>query len=277
MATFRWEGLSIAYDHAGSGDPIVFLHNLGGNRTIWQAQFDSLAQTNSVYALDWPGYGDSDVPVDGYAIENHQRLLAAFIDSHQLRDPTLVGNCFGSAMALIYARRNPQDVRALVLVNPLTGATLRPTMSGWAARLLRKIPLASLGGRIRLPAAVAALVLREQLGVQGRRMSAATFAPLRQRWTRTGALRPVAAILPELPRLSELDSFEPDSDFPPITTIWGAQNRVLSAAAGARLNTTLSPQHALTLSESGHLAMIEDPEPIIRAIETAAGSRQAAH
>lgn len=273
---FRWEGLSIAYDHAGSGDPIVFLHNLGGNRTIWQAQFDALAQTNSVYAVDWPGYGESDVPDDGYTIENHQRLLAAFIESHQLRGLTLVGNCFGSAMALIYARRNPGNVRALVLMNPLTAATLRPTRTGWAARLLRPIPLASVGGAIRLPAAVAALVLREQLGVRGRRMSPATFAPLRQRWTKTGALRPIAAILPELPRLAELDGFMPDDGFPPITTIWGEKNQVLSASAGARLNTTLAPQNAITLAGSGHLAMIEDPEPIIRAIEAASGSRQAA-
>ncbi|RZS43082.1 pimeloyl-ACP methyl ester carboxylesterase [Herbihabitans rhizosphaerae] len=267
MVVFEFDGLTIAYDHAGTGDPIVFLHNLGGDRGIWSAQFDALAATRSVYAVDWFGYGDSTVPDDGYTIDRYLRLLAAFVEAHDLRDVTLVGNCFGSAMSLLHARRNPAGVRALVLVNPLTAATLRPTRSGLAARALRRVPLDPLGRALRLPSAIAGLVVREQLGG---RTGGEVVASLRRRWTEPRRLLPITAILRELPRLAELDTFRPDGDFPPITTVWGERNRVLSAAAGRRLDTTLRPDRSLVLPRCGHLAMVEDPDPVTDAVRAAA-------
>ena len=47
---------------------------------------------------------------------------------------------------------------------------------------------------------------------------------------------------------------------------------MLSASAGGRLNASLAPQIAVTLPETGHLAMIEDPAPITQAIQAAAAS-----
>ncbi|KAH8703691.1 alpha/beta hydrolase fold protein [Talaromyces proteolyticus] len=266
---FDFEGLPITYDHAGVGAPILFLHNLGGERSIWAAQADALKATNSVYALDWLGYGDSAVPDDGYTVDTYLRLLTSFIDSQGLRDVTLVGNCFGSAMCLLYAQQSPDNVRALVLINPLTAATLSPTRAGWAAWLLRHIPLRPIAVSLQLPGPIAGLVIREQLGQSGGEVPTAA---LRRRWTEKGRLLPLAEILPDLPRLAVLDTFEPDSSFPPITTIWGQQNRVLSSTAGARLNATLKPRRALTLPACGHLAMMEDPESVTEQVRFAASS-----
>jgi pimeloyl-ACP methyl ester carboxylesterase len=264
---FDFDGMSIAYEHAGSGTPIVFLHNLGGSRQIWRAQLDTLQHTHSVYALDWFGYGDSTTPTRGYTIENYQRMLSSFIDAHSLHDVTLVGNCFGSAMSLEYARVHPANVRSLVLINPLTKATLRPTRSGLAARSLRKLPIQPLAAVLRLPRVVAGLVVREQLGKRGRSMDAERFRPLVNRWTAPRSILPVAAILPELPQLADLDTFEPPESFPPITTIWGQRNQVLSATAGDQLDTTLKPREAVVVPDCGHLVMMESPELVTRTVQ----------
>ncbi|MFJ4655614.1 alpha/beta fold hydrolase [Nocardia sp. NPDC088792] len=269
MPVFDYHGVSVTYEHAGSGDPIVFLHNIGGDRRIWVNQMRALSGTNSVYALDLIGYGESDTPAGGYTIENYLRMLTEFIEAQRLHRVTLVGNCFGSALSLLYARRNPANVRALVLCSPLTANTLRPTPTGLTARLASRMKLDPVAGVIRLPALAAGLVVREQLGPRGRTMDRAAFAELRHRWAEPQRLLPPAAIARDLPKLAVLDGFRPDADFPPITTVWGAKNHILSAAAGARLNETLAPVRAITLPECGHLVMLEDPDAVTTAIRSA--------
>ncbi|WP_394828164.1 alpha/beta fold hydrolase [Pendulispora albinea] len=269
MPVFDFYGTPIAYDQAGTGDPILFLHNLGGDRTIWSAQYEALRATNRVVALDWLGYGDSAIPDSGYTIDTYLRLLGDFIEHHALRQITLVGHCFGSAMALLYARQCPHNVRALVLSSPLTAATLRPTPTGWSARLGERLQLDSAFAGMRLPSAIAAWIVRAQLGPRGRHMPAETFASLRDRWSAPGRLLPIAAIARDLPRLAELDAFRPPASFPPITTLWGANNRILSPAAGQRLNTVLQPVQALTLPGCGHLVMMEEPTSVTATIRAA--------
>ncbi|MGW3540446.1 alpha/beta fold hydrolase [Nocardia niigatensis] len=269
MPEFDYHGVSVAYDHAGSGDPILFLHNIGGDRRIWVNQTRALAATNSVYALDLFGYGDSAAPSDGYTVDNYLRMVSEFIETHGLTNVTMVGNCFGSALSLLYARSNPQNVRALVLCSPLTAATLRPTPTGWTARTAAHLPLDSFAGAIRLPGLAANLVVREQLGPRGRGMSASTFTGLRQRWSEPRRLLPPAAIARDLSKLAVLDDFRPALGFPPITTVWGTKNRILSAAAGARLNATLCPSESIELRDCGHLVMLEQPETVTAAIRSA--------
>ncbi|WP_269821610.1 alpha/beta fold hydrolase [Nocardia yamanashiensis] len=269
MPVFDYHGVAVAYDQAGSGDPIVFLHNIGGDRRIWANQFEALAATNTVYAIDLFGYGDSDTPTAGYTVDNYIGMLSEFITAHGLRDVTLVGNCFGSALSLLYTRAHPDNVRALVLCSPLTAATLRPTQTGWTARAFAHLQVDALATAIRLPAVAARLVVREQLGPQGRDMHPATFAALRSRWAEPRRLLPPAAIARDLPNLATLDYFHPAPGFPPITTIWGAKNRILSAKAGARLNKALRPASAITLPTCGHLVMLESPETVTTAIRSA--------
>ncbi|MEV0468302.1 alpha/beta hydrolase [Nocardia tengchongensis] len=269
MPEFDYHGVSVAYDHAGSGDPILFLHNIGGDRHIWTNQTRELAATHSVYALDLFGYGDSDSPAEGYTVANYVRLISEFIEAHNLTNLTLVGNCFGSALSLLYTRANPQNVRALVLCSPLTAATLRPTPTGWTARAASHLPLDAVASAIRLPGVAANLVVREQLGPRGRSMTSPSFTALRHRWSEPRRLYPPAAIARDLPTLATLDSFHPSPSFPPITAIWGAKNRILSAAAGARLNETLRPTEAIELADCGHLIMLEQPETVTTAIRSA--------
>ncbi|NNH72410.1 alpha/beta hydrolase [Nocardia uniformis] len=272
MPVFDYDGVAVAYDQAGSGDPILFLHNIGGERRIWADQVQALSTTNSVYALDLFGYGDSDIPTGGYTIDNYVRMVQEFVAAHGLKNVTLVGHCFGSALSLLYTRRDPRNVRALVLCNPLTAATLRPTPTGRTARAARRFPLDGLATAIRIPGRAAGWLVREQLGPRGRDMTRETFAAFQHRWTEPRRLLPAAAIARDFPRLAELDTFHPDPAFPPITTIWGAKNRILSATAGARLNTTLEPVRRIVLPDCGHLLMVEDPETVTAAIRSAVSS-----
>lgn len=49
----------LAYTRAGSGEPLLLLHSLGGSRVIWEPVMHLLAAEYDVIAVDMPGFGDS--------------------------------------------------------------------------------------------------------------------------------------------------------------------------------------------------------------------------
>ena len=272
--SFTFKGKRLVYERAGSGSPIVFLHNLGSSRLIWKRQVEQLMRTHDVVALDMLGYGDSDRGERSeYTLENYADALAALIDELRFDKVALVGNCVGSATALSYAARNPGRVSALVLANPATYDTIEWRPLGLLIRLGNRLPALARAisplSRVALPKWVATAIVKQQIGQAGKEnrvLDEPHIRELRDLWTRPGALQPtvdsdIAANFATA--FVELDRMSKDADFPPICTIWGAQNAVLSPRRGQRLNqSVLQPERDEVLADSGHLPMVEEPDRV---------------
>ncbi|MBF6466953.1 alpha/beta hydrolase [Nocardia beijingensis] len=262
MDVFEHQGRAVVFDRTGSGSPVVFLHNAGTQRRIWDDQVAALRNDHEVFALDLPGYGQSDQPATGYRLTDYVDMLTAFLDAHRLTDVVLIGNCLGSATSLSYAMGNAQRVRALVLLNPLTSDTVSSGQSAGLAWLDARLPLAPLAGRITLPSAIVSLIVGNQLGPRGRARNNQHEPRVRAHWTDRGRLLALHGLVQDFPSYRTLDTFDPPEGFPPICTIWGRRNRILSAKAGRRLNRRLGPHTAVELPDCGHLPMVEAPEQV---------------
>lgn len=272
MQTFNFQGATIAYQREGRGAPIVFLHNGGTSHAIWREVTAMLAHRYEVFAIDLLGYGASDKPGAGYTLANYVALLDAFVKAHGLAPVTLVGNCMGSAISLAFAQQHPASVSALVLINPLTLATFSGGLLGVTYRLADRYPtlvpwLADTLGSFRLPRWSGSTVLRLQLGRHGWAQRAYRNVALRDANASAGQIRSVLAILDDMKNYAALDHISPGQGFPPICTIWGKQNKVLSPRAGATLNHRLKPQRQELLEGCGHLLMLEQPETVAAIID----------
>ena len=65
MEAVRANGVEVAYERAGTGPPIVFVHGAAADGRMWQPQLEALADEFTVVAWDEPGAGrSSDVPPD---------------------------------------------------------------------------------------------------------------------------------------------------------------------------------------------------------------------
>lgn len=267
METFEHRGDAIRFERRGQGPPAVLLHNGGTSHAIWDEVAAALEPDHETLAIDLLGYGASAKPASGYTLERYIEILGAFVDAQRLVRPSLVGNCMGSAMSLGLAARRPHDLSALVLVNPLTAATFSAGWLGWLLRLRRLAPGLSralyrrLGG-LRLGRFLGTQSLRFQLGARGRARGVQRSEELCACQTSPGQLRSLLGALDDLEHYDALDRLAPGPDFPPICTIWGTENKVLSARAGRRLNATLRPQRAEWLAGCGHLPMLERPEEV---------------
>lgn len=102
----------IAFDKAGHGKPVVFLHSGLADRQMWQPQIGEFAARYTCFAIDLPGYGESSSPTEpfSYPVE-----LARFIEESIGATTALVGSSFGASQAFLTALGAPQWVGPLVL------------------------------------------------------------------------------------------------------------------------------------------------------------------
>lgn len=266
METFHHGGHAIRYLRSGAGAPIVFLHNGGTSHAIWR---DVMAELSGfeLFALDLLGFGASSKPERGYELDAYVDTLAAFVVHHRLSPVHLVGNCMGSAMSLAFAMRRPRDVRSLTLVNPLTEATFKAGRLGAMLTMQRHVPsLVSAMSHVSLGASLGSWALRMQVGAEGAEKRVHRRDDLCACWGSEGQSRSLLAVLADIPNYGKLDRFSPPPGFPPICTLWGLQNHVLSAEAGRRLNETLRPAREEWLEGCGHLLMLERPELVARVV-----------
>src|SRR6185436_3457930 len=90
----------------GTGDPMLFLHGLGGSSYSWREMVEPLKPYYQVILIDFRGEGQSPKPNDKhYSIEEQAELIYQFIDEKKLRRLTLVGNSYGGAVSLLLAIR----------------------------------------------------------------------------------------------------------------------------------------------------------------------------
>jgi len=109
---------TLRYLKAGTGAPLVLLHTVRTQAEHFRHLIPLIADRYTVYALDLPGMGYSEiVPGASYdepAMRTGVERLLAELD---LNDVTLVGESMGAVLALTAAADLPERVRRVVAVN----------------------------------------------------------------------------------------------------------------------------------------------------------------
>ena len=99
-------------------DPVVLVHGIGqdGARD-WRYVIQELARDHDVWALDLPGFGESDKGNNLYSPERYVRVLEAVVGRRVGRPFVLIGHSMGAAVSLEYAATYPKRVARLILVD----------------------------------------------------------------------------------------------------------------------------------------------------------------
>jgi 3-oxoadipate enol-lactonase len=120
-----------------AGDPsapvAVFVHGLGGRRTNWDPQLESLCDVRRCLAVDLPGYGDSD-GLPG-SLPEIAAGVAAWIGSRTDGPVDLIGLSFGGMVSQHLTLDHPELVRSLTLLDtsPAFGLDGVTTPESWLA------------------------------------------------------------------------------------------------------------------------------------------------
>jgi len=108
----------VRYLKTGLGPNLVLLHTLRTQLDIFQKIAPALAEHFTVYAYDYPGHGWSDIPQAEYEPEDFYQWTAAFLETLDITEATIVGISIGGTISLVLAaRRNPRIAR-VISINP---------------------------------------------------------------------------------------------------------------------------------------------------------------
>jgi pimeloyl-ACP methyl ester carboxylesterase len=137
------DGLRIAFDDVGRGEPIVLVHGFGSDRTQnWRAPgwYETLLQSGRrVVAPDIRGHGESDKPRDPAAYAQDLRVsdVLAVMDAAGLKRTVVMGYSMGGYMAIHLAKRFGTRVDKLIVggVGETYFRDRGNTLSGVAAAL----------------------------------------------------------------------------------------------------------------------------------------------
>ncbi len=111
----------------GTGPPeVVFVHGGAQNAHTWDTV--ALALGRPALAVDLPGHGHSDWRTDGaYTPPNLADDVARAVVEHGPAGVAVVGMSLGGLTAMMLARRHPQLVRSLVMVDITPGVNRAKT------------------------------------------------------------------------------------------------------------------------------------------------------
>lgn len=111
---------TLNYHDQGDGEVILLIHGSGPGVTAWanwRGVIPALSQQARVIAPDMLGFGYSQCPAEWKLDpQTWVQSLVGLLDALDIQRVSIVGNSFGGAIALAFARAFPQRVQRLVLM-----------------------------------------------------------------------------------------------------------------------------------------------------------------
>lgn len=254
--------LSLEYERAGSGEPLLLLHGIGHHWQAWRPVMDILAAERDVIAVDLPGFGASPALPDGfpYDLPTVGRVLGALCESLDLDRPHVAGNSLGGLLALELGRE--KRVRSVTALAPAgfwveserryAFATLRAMRAG-----AESLPLPVIERMSRTATGRAALT-GTVYARPGRRSPEAVVAE-------TLALRQAPGFHQTLAAGRDV-LFTDDLTGLPVTIAWGTRDRLLLRRQGVRAKRVVTDARLVRLPGCGHVPMNDDPALVARVL-----------
>jgi pimeloyl-ACP methyl ester carboxylesterase len=268
---------TIRYRDTGQGPPIVFVHGLLVDGTLWRKVVPLLEDRYRCIVPDWP-LGSHTLPMKPSADLSPPGiagLFAEFLDKLDLRDVTLVANDTGGALTQILMASGQTDRVARVVLTPCDSfenflpPMFRPLQ--WLARVPGAVYPVVQSLRVpalrRLPLAFGWLTKRRVAGD-------VTAAWVRPAQTDKGVRRDVARLLAGIDPRFTIEAAERLPGFDrPVLIAWAPEDRFFPLEHARRLAELLPDARVEEVPDSYTFVSEDQPELVARLVgEFAAAS-----
>jgi len=112
-------GYDIGYEEAGGGEltPIVFLHGVGSDKSVWRPQLAFFGQFRRAVAFDYPGYGDSDPAPEGTTRDDYASAIISAMHELGIDRAHICGLSLGGVVAIAIGHADLDRCASLVLAD----------------------------------------------------------------------------------------------------------------------------------------------------------------
>ena len=249
--TFRTVSqIKIAEAIAGEGQPVLLLHGWGANiELVWALGEHLVKMGYRVYALDMPGFGQSDYPPTGWTVFDYAKFIIHYMDAHHLEKVHLFGHSFGGRLGLILGSDYAERICKMALAD--SAGVLSPTP------MLKRARLGVYKGLRNGLESIGAEGLSTQLRTwYGKRYGSADYQSVSGVMRETFVKVVNQDLLPHAARVTV-----------PTILFWGDKDDDTPLWMGQLLEKTI-PDAALIVHEgAGHYSYLEFPEKTARVMD----------
>lgn len=105
----------------GKGPDVVLIPGLASSGAVWDATVQQLSATHRVHVVQVAGFAGAPVAgnADGPVVEPVVEAVDAYIKANKLKSPAVIGHSMGGFTGLLLARRHPEDISRLMIVDSL--------------------------------------------------------------------------------------------------------------------------------------------------------------
>jgi pimeloyl-ACP methyl ester carboxylesterase len=274
--------------------PVVLEAGIAASSLSWRLVERDLARRTTVLAYDRAGFGWSPPAGPARTMRQLVEELRRGLEASGTAGPfVLVGHSFGGLLLRHFALAHPDQVRALVLVDPLEPFEWRSPGVEQARRLGKGVELARRGallarfGVVRLglglllagsravPKLLARIssgkgsVVPDRLAGEIGKLPPEVWPAVCAHWCRPRSFHLLAEYLERLPEHCAPDAAVPRAI--PVTVISAAANTAEVQAAHGRTAAASEQGRHVVAAECGHWVQLDRPEVVVEEVRRAAG------
>jgi 3-oxoadipate enol-lactonase len=249
-------GLTV--DEAGTGELVLFMHGIGGNRTNWTRQVQNFGEHCLAVAWDARGYNGSEDYDGELDFSDFARDILRVLKFYGRKTLHLVGLSMGGRIAQDFYAFFPQHVATLTIVASFTGFQNFAEADRQKFLALRLKPLIDEGKEPRDIAPVVARTLSSPNATEEQyQRLVASMAALHK-----GSYIKTLKATTLYNRTAELDRI-----VVPTLLIFGEADTLTTPDMGRQMQARIKGAKLVVVPKSGHLVNLEQPDAFEAALE----------
>ena len=256
------DGVNLHYEGAGSGTPIVFVHEFGGSYRSWEPQMRYFSRRHRAIAFAARGYPPSDVPpdIDAYSQLRAAQDIAAVMDAAGVSRAHIVGLSMGGFATLHFGLESPERALSLVVAGAGYGAEKQHeeyfrSVSLEVARQFETQGSETFAKTYALGASRVQFQNKDPRGWQ-------EFARMLGEHSALGAANTMRGVQARRPSIYDLEERLKHMMVPTLVMVGDEDDHCLQP--GIFLKKTLPASGLLVLPKTGHTLNLEEPESFNR-------------
>ncbi|MBI2334705.1 alpha/beta hydrolase [Candidatus Daviesbacteria bacterium] len=130
--------MNLYFQKIGKGKDLILLPGWGHDVSSFWPVVDLLKNDFTLWLLDLPGFGRSEMPSQTWTVENYADEIAKFIKDQKIKKSVLLGHSFGGSVAIKLTAKYPNLISKLIL-EASSGIRPKPTIFNRLSFLISKI------------------------------------------------------------------------------------------------------------------------------------------